>query len=71
LLLEQGSTHTVRRAARPDQQNALTVKLAPEIVGQVAHETGSIGVVADDAAAAKRQRVCAASALGTVGSYVR
>src|ERR1700721_1949591 len=45
------------RAARADDEHAAVGNDQSEVVAQVAHQAGAVGVVAEDAVAARRERV--------------
>ncbi|ODU49360.1 MAG: hypothetical protein ABS92_06090 [Thiobacillus sp. SCN 63-374] len=63
-LLQQGFDHAARRAAGTEQQDALAGERAMQVAGEIGHQSGAVGVVAENAAGIERQRVHRAGALG-------
>ena len=59
------------RAARADDQHAAVGDHQSEVVAQVAHQAGAVGVVAEDAVALDRERVDRRRVRGARGELVR
>jgi hypothetical protein len=61
---QQREYHAARGAAGAQQKDATACWIAAEVVLQVAHQAGAIGVVADDGSGIEAQRIDRAGGLG-------